>query len=80
MRLELNLDFAERFDPDRFLFGVAYAPYCEGAGLNTPDGCKNTDWAAGARGDRASLNFYDRYLEHVDLAASLGLNAFRMGI
>ena len=80
MRLELNLDFAERFASDRFLFGVAYAPYCEGAGLNTPDGCKNTDWAAGARGDRASLGFYDRYLEHVELAASLGLNAFRMGI
>lgn len=80
MRLELNLDFVERFAPERFLFGVAYAPYCEGAGLNTPEGCKNTDWAAGARGDRRNLAFYDRYLEHVELATSLGLNAFRIGI
>ena len=44
MRLELNLDFRERFAPDRFFFGVAYAPYCEG-GLNGPDDPKNTDWA-----------------------------------
>jgi len=44
MRLELNLDFEERFAPDRFFFGVAYAPYCEGGGLNGPDGPKNSDW------------------------------------
>ena len=35
MRLELDLDFKERFAPDRFFFGVAYAPYCEG-GASTP--------------------------------------------
>ena len=35
MRLELDLDFAERFAPDDFFFGVAYAPYCEGAGSTT---------------------------------------------
>lgn len=78
--LELNLDFAERFAPERFLFGVAYAPYCEGAGLNSPGGCKNTDWAAGARSEGTSLGFFEHYREHVELAASLGLNAFRMGI
>jgi hypothetical protein len=45
MRLELNLDFKERFTPEEFFFGVAYAPYCEGSGLNQPDGPKNTDWS-----------------------------------
>jgi hypothetical protein len=45
MRLELNLDFKERFAPEEFFFGVAYAPYCEGSGLNQPDGPKNTDWS-----------------------------------
>ncbi len=82
MRLELNLDFAERFAPDRFLFGVAYAPYCEGAGLNEPEGPKNTDWTPKApdAGQRRGLEFFDNYREHVELAASLGLNAFRLGI
>ena len=45
MRLELNLDFTERFAPEEFFFGVAYAPYCEGSGLNQPSGPKNTDWS-----------------------------------
>lgn len=30
MRLELDLDFEERFAPDRFFFGVAYAPIAKG--------------------------------------------------
>ena len=38
MRLELDLDFKERLAADSFFFGVAYAPYCEGGGLNDPDG------------------------------------------
>ena len=83
MRLELNLDFEERFAKDRFFFGVAYAPYCEGEGLNDPDGPKNSDWA---RMDTPrttpyeGIRFWTNYAEHVDLAASLDLNAFRMGI
>ena len=84
MRLELNLDFAERFAAERFFFGVAYAPYCEGGGLNAPDGPKNTDWSR--RGHRQAggydegIGFWDHHAEHIGLAASLGLNAFRFGI
>lgn len=83
MRLELNLDFEDRFAPDRFFFGVAYAPYCEG-GLNAPDGPKNTDWARSHPGlgkrSGEGIRFWTDYARHVELAASLGLNAFRMGI
>jgi beta-glucosidase len=86
MRLELNLDFERRFAPDEFFFGVAYAPYCEGGGLNTPDGPKNTDWCGRTLGQdadsrpREGIRFWTDYRKHVELAASLGLNAFRMGI
>jgi beta-glucosidase/6-phospho-beta-glucosidase/beta-galactosidase len=82
VRLELNLDFAEHFAPDRFFFGVAYAPYCEGGGLNEPGGPKNTDWTRKAEPQARNdgIRLWERYAEHVDLAASLGLNAFRMGI
>lgn len=83
MRLELNLDFEEWFAADRFFFGVAYAPYCEG-GLNGQDGLKNTDWTrerSGRRGKAGEgIRFWTDYAKHVELAASLGLNAFRMGI
>src|SRR5262245_17161728 len=82
MRLELNLDFEARFGPDRFFFGVAYAPYCEG-GLNEPDGLKNSDWARPGRDHSKpyeGIRFWSDYAKHVELAASLGLNAFRMGI
>jgi beta-glucosidase/6-phospho-beta-glucosidase/beta-galactosidase len=83
MRLELNLDFEERFAPDTFFFGVAYAPYCEG-GLNRPDGLKNSDWARALPGEGRKagegIRFWTDYAKHVELAASLGLNAFRMGI
>jgi beta-glucosidase/6-phospho-beta-glucosidase/beta-galactosidase len=85
VRLELNLDFEEQFDPERFFFGVAYAPYCEGGGLNAPDGPKNTDWLRRAQRPASEppyegIRFWSEYAEHIRLAASLGLNAFRMGI
>jgi beta-glucosidase/6-phospho-beta-glucosidase/beta-galactosidase len=82
MRLELNLDFAEHFSPDDFFFGVAYAPYCEG-GLNYPDGPKNTDWSRQQQRGREpgeGIRFWSDYAKHMELAASLGLNAFRFGI
>lgn len=82
MRLELNLDFRMHFAADQFFFGVAYAPYCEG-GLNDPDGLKNTDWVPPERGGGGmgeGIRFWTDYAKHVELAASLGLNAFRMGI
>jgi beta-glucosidase len=86
MRLELNLDFGSRFAADEFFFGVAYAPYCEGGGLNAPDGPKNTDWRGRTLGQDAAtrspegIRFWTDYAKHVELAASLGLSAFRMGI
>ena len=83
MRLELNLDFKKHFAPGSFFFGVAYAPYCEG-GLNYPDGLKNSDWVRELHGQRGKagegIRFWTDYTEHIKLAASLGLNAFRMGI
>jgi beta-glucosidase len=81
VRLELNLDFRKQFDADGFFFGVAYAPYCEG-GLNAGDGFKNTDWMPGTGGWSAGegIRFWTNYADHIDLASSLGLNAFRMGI
>jgi beta-glucosidase/6-phospho-beta-glucosidase/beta-galactosidase len=80
--LELDLDFARQFAPDEFFFGVAYAPYCEG-GLNGPRGPMNTDWtrrAPGSEGASEGIRFWTNYADHVRLASSLGLNAFRMGI
>jgi beta-glucosidase/6-phospho-beta-glucosidase/beta-galactosidase len=79
MRLELDLDFKKHLSAENFFFGVAYAPYCEGAGLNAPDGFKNTDWAPDSPGGEG-IRFWMGYAKHVELAASLGLNAFRMGI
>jgi beta-glucosidase/6-phospho-beta-glucosidase/beta-galactosidase len=81
VRLELNLDFKERMATEKFFFGVAYAPYCEG-GLNRPDGFKNSDWEPGTGGWTAGegIRFWTDYAKHIELAASLGLNAFRMGI
>lgn len=81
MRLELNLDFEERFSPDRFFFGVAYGAYCEGGGLNAADGFKTTDWTSPDWPETYEGNrFWATYAQHVKLAASLGLNAFRFGI
>ena len=82
MRLELNLDFEERFAADNFFFGVAYAPYCEEGSID-PTGSKNTDWTRRKPGDTSDgegMPFWTNYADHVRLAASLGLNAFRMGI
>jgi len=84
MRLELNLDFAKAFDPSEFFFGVANAPYlCEG-GYNTPEGPKNNYGVLEESGriERSgeSTRFWTTYREHIALAASLGLNAFRMGL
>lgn len=79
MRLELNLDFERRFAADDFFFGVAYAPYCEGVGLNAPKGHKNTDWSPESPPSEG-IRFWTNYADHVELAASLGLNAFRLGL
>ena len=84
MRLELNVDFEALFAPSEFFFGVANAPYlCEG-GYNTPDGPKNSFGILEAAGKMEpsgeAQRYWTDYADHIMLAASLGLNAFRMGI
>jgi beta-glucosidase/6-phospho-beta-glucosidase/beta-galactosidase len=84
VRLELDFDFGTRFARSAFFFGVAYAPYlCEG-GYNTPDGPKNSYGHLEAGGviprSGEATRFWTDYPAHIRLAASLGLNAFRMGI
>jgi beta-glucosidase/6-phospho-beta-glucosidase/beta-galactosidase len=84
MELELDLDFKQAFNPDRFFFGVANAPYlCEG-GYNTPEGIKNSYGALEASGqfERSgdAVRYWTDYAEQIKLAADLGLNAFRMGL
>jgi beta-glucosidase len=84
MNLHLDLDFASAFAKDAFFFGVANAPYlCEG-GYNTPDGPKNSFGYFEAEGSvpvsGATTRFWTSYKEHIGLAASLGLTAFRTGV
>lgn len=84
MRLELNLDFEKHFSPDHFFFGVAYAPYLSEGGYNDPDGIKNSYGYLELKGKSEpsadATRFWTHYEDHIKLAASLGLNAFRMGI
>lgn len=84
MRLELNVDFESLFAPSEFFFGVANAPYlCEG-GYNTRTGPKNSFGVLEAAGKMEASGeaqrFWTDYADHIKLAASLGLNAFRMGL
>ena len=84
MNLELDLDFASRFTPENFFFGVANAPYLSEGGYNDPDGIKNS-YAVLELSDkmgrsRESTRFWTDYERHIELAASLGLNAFRIGV
>lgn len=84
MNLHLDLDFATSFAEDAFFFGVANAPYlCEG-GYNTPDGPKNSFGYFEAEGtvpiSGDTTRFWDDYRKHVELAARLGLTAFRTGV
>lgn len=84
MNLYLDLDFESAFSTENFFFGVANAPYlCEG-GYNTPDGPKNSFGYFEAEGtvpvSGETTRFWTDYRKHVDLAASLGLTAFRMGV
>lgn len=74
----------DSFSPGKFLFGVANAPYlCEG-GYNDPDGIKNCFAIQELNGkmERSgeASRFWTHYEDQIKLAASLGLNAFRMGI
>ncbi len=70
--------------PPHFLFGVSNAAYQVEGGYNRPGGPHN-NWAEWEREGRVedpgdTCRFWDRYREHVELASSLGLNAFRMSL
>jgi beta-glucosidase len=84
MNLYLDLDFKTAFAKDEFFFGVANAPYlCEG-GYNTPDGPKNSFGYFEAEGtvpvSGETTRFWTQYRSHIELAAKLGLTAFRTGV
>jgi len=70
--------------PPDFLFGVSNAAYQVEGGYNRAGGPHN-NWAEWEREGKVedpgqACRFWDAYREHVDLAASLGLNAFRMSL
>ncbi len=70
--------------PSDFLFGVSNAAYQVEGGYNRGDGPRN-NWAEWEKTGKVepsgnTCNFWERYTEHVNLAASLGLTAFRMSV
>ncbi|MDI6831520.1 MAG: family 1 glycosylhydrolase [Actinomycetota bacterium] len=70
--------------PEGFLFGVSNAAFQVEGGYNRPGGPHNNwaEWERGGKVEKAgeACRFWDRYAEHVELASSLGLNAFRMSL
>jgi beta-glucosidase/6-phospho-beta-glucosidase/beta-galactosidase len=79
-----DLDLAGFRLPPDFLFGVSNAAYQVEGGYNRAGGPYNNwaEWESEGKvedpGD--TCRFWDRYLEHVELAGSLGLNAFRLSL
>jgi len=67
-----------------FLFGVSNSGYQTEGGFNGEGDPKNNWYCWERSGGReisgASIGFWERAEEHIELAASLGLNAFRMGV
>lgn len=80
----LKTDYSGFALPPDFLFGVSNAAYQVEGGYNRGDGPRN-NWARWEREGKVedpgdTCRFWDRYLEHVELAASHGLNAFRLSL
>lgn len=70
--------------PEGFLFGISNSGYQSEGGFNG-EGEPGNNWfywerSGGREVSGASVRFWERPEEHIELAASLGLNAFRMGI
>ena len=69
--------------PPDFLFGVANSAFQAEGGFNRGDGPRNNfaEWERIGKVEPSgdSVRFWDNYEDHIKLAASLGLNAFRMG-
>jgi len=79
-----DFDYAKAYAPTNFMFGVASAPFlCEG-GYNYPHGIKNNMYIQEKTGkiekSREAVRFWTDYEAQIKLAASLGLNAYRIGI
>jgi 6-phospho-beta-galactosidase len=81
--VDIDIDFKETFHKENFLFGVANAPYLIEGGFNYPDGIKNNyaqlELDNKIERSEEAAHFWTTYEEHIKLASSLGLNAFRMG-
>jgi beta-glucosidase len=74
-----------RFElPGDFLFGVSNAAYQVEGGYNCAGGPHNNwaEWEGEGKVESPgeACRFWDRYMEHVELAASHGLNAFRLSL
>ncbi|TXT64479.1 MAG: putative Glycoside hydrolase family 1 [Promethearchaeota archaeon] len=84
MILPKEFDYKEAFSEENFFFGVAVAPYLSEGGFNYPNGIKNVyaelELTGKIEKTGEATKFWTNYEEHIKLAASLGLNAFRMGI
>jgi beta-glucosidase len=93
MRLEFARHFGRRdleelFDdfslPDDFLFGVANSAYQVEGGFNGPGQPLNNwfEYENSGKAERSgeAVSFWTDYPEQVELAAGIGLNAFRMSI
>jgi len=70
--------------PEGFLFGVSSSGYQVEGGFNEP-GCPLNnwwEWECANRVERSgrACSFWERPYEHIELASSLGLNAFRLGL
>jgi len=70
--------------PPDFLFGVSNAAFQVEGGYNRCGGPRN-NWAQWERAGKVeptleACRFWDDYAEHIDKAASLGLNGFRMSL
>lgn len=83
-RRELEKLFDDFSLPDDFLFGVANSAYQVEGGFNGPGEPLNNwvEYENSGRAERSgeAIRFWTDYPEQVELAAGIGLNAFRMSI
>lgn len=82
--LSQNNRFLQADLPGDFLFGVANSGYQVEGGYNQP-GCPHNNFARWEQRGRVeptgdACRFWEKHEEHIELAKSLGLNAFRMSI
>lgn len=70
--------------PEGFLFGVSNSAYQVEGGYNRGGGPRNNwaEWELKGKVENPgdACRFWDGYREHIDLASSMGLNAFRLSL